>query len=134
MVAVKVFSGLVNSVWPRARAAASLPICSLQRCIATAQQIKADRAGLGSPGPDAVAGRLLGILGNEFFQLCFCQLVLAIRRSGPHIGGSKLRPEIGRTHIYDPDGLEPRPGWLNAEQARRLTGLHTLPELFLSRQ
>src|SRR3954463_8212301 len=98
MVAVKVFSGLVNSDWARASAAASLPICSLQRCIATAQQIKADRAGPGAPGPDAMASCLLGILGNEFLQLCFCQLVLAICGTRANISGSELRPEIGRSH------------------------------------
>jgi hypothetical protein len=64
--------------------------------------------GLGPTEANVVAGRLLGIFGDEFLQLCFCHLVCAIRRTGAYVGGSELRPEIGRTHIEDPDGLEPQ--------------------------
>ena len=49
-----------------------------------------------------------------------------------HVG--EFRPGIGSAHVHDAHGLDPRPRRLDAEQARRLAGLHTPPELLFRRQ
>ena len=46
----------------------------------------------------------------------------------------KLRPGIGCAHVDDPDGFDPRPRRLDAEQARGLAALDAAPELLLRRK
>src|ERR1700674_5157873 len=84
MVAVSDFSGLVISDWALARAAAMAPIESLERCIARLhfQEIEADGAGFRALGPDAMAGRLLGVLRHQPFQFGLGILVLQKGHSG----------------------------------------------------
>src|ERR1039458_9350747 len=71
IVAVSDFSGLVISACALASAAAIAPIDSLERCMTALhfQQIEADGAGFGSLGTDAVADRLLGIVGYKSLEL-----------------------------------------------------------------
>src|SRR5262245_8191949 len=43
----------------------------------------------------------------------------------------ELGPGVGRAHVDDPHCGEPRPGRLDAEQARGLAALDAAPEFFL---
>src|SRR5262249_33063874 len=65
------FPGLVSSACALARAAAMVPMVSLERCMAAlhAQEFKAHCTGFGSFGPDAMADRLLGVLGHKGLEL-----------------------------------------------------------------
>src|SRR5580692_7050409 len=74
MVATSDFSGLTNSIWALARAAASAPMDSLARCcigILVVQNIEADRAGFRALGSEAMADGLLCICRHEAPQLNF---------------------------------------------------------------
>jgi len=66
-VATNDFSGLTSWACALAKAAAIVPIVSLDRCtgVLHLKEIKADRAGFGALGANVVADRLLGILGHQ---------------------------------------------------------------------
>ena len=81
-----------------------------------------------------MAARLLGILRHKLLQLGFRDLMLAVGLSGAQIGCRKLRPQIGRSHVDDLDGLQPRTRRFDVEQERRLAALDAAPELLLSRE
>ena len=49
-----------------------------------------------------------------------------------HIG--EFGPSVGCAHVDDAHGLDPGPRRFDAEQARRLTGLYTAPELLFGGQ
>ena len=51
--------------------------------------------------------------------------------SGAGKDAGELRPGIGRRHIDDPNGLDPRFWRLDPKQARGLASLDTAPELAL---
>src|SRR5262249_35055988 len=53
--------------------------------------------------------------------------------SGGAEDSGKLRPGVRAAHVYNPDCLDPRLGRLDAEEARGLAALHTVPELTLGR-
>src|SRR5215831_9999715 len=104
IVATSDFSGLVSSACALANAAAMVPMDSLERCTAAlhAQDIKAHRTGFGSFGSDAVADRLLGVLGHKGleFRLGILVLKVSLARAPKH--AREFRPGIGCTHFDDP--------------------------------
>src|SRR5271167_612009 len=97
MVAISDFSGLASSACALASAAAIAPMVSLHRCMASLrrEKIKADGAGLRTPGPDAVAGGFLRVLGHQGLQLGLCALVLEEGGAGRTIEAGEFRPGIG---------------------------------------
>ena len=130
-MAVRDFSGLVNSAWALARAAASVPICSLDGAWLASRYrsklIAPDFERLARmPCPEAS----LASSGTSSSALLW-RARAPVRRPGPHIGGGKLRPGDWTTHIDDPDGLDPRPRRLDAKQARGFAG-RTQRQNFLS--
>ena len=70
MVAVSDFSGFWSSICALASALAIAPMVSLQRCIGRLRmaEIKADGAGFGALGSNAVAARLFGIFRHQLLQ------------------------------------------------------------------
>src|ERR1700688_2265192 len=97
MVATSDFSGLVSSDWALASAPAMAPIDSLERCMAGlhVEEIEADGARLRALGPDAVAGRLLGVLGHQTLEFGLGVLVLEKGVSGLAIDPGEFRPGVG---------------------------------------
>src|SRR5262245_56024077 len=136
MVATSDFSGLVNSACALASAAAMVPMDSLERCMAGlhAQDIKAHRAGLGSFGSDAMADRLLGVLGHKGLELGLGILMLEVRLARAPKHAREFRPGVGCAHVDDPHRFDPRAGRLNSKQSRGLAILNAAPELFLGRE
>ena len=76
----------------------------------------------------------LGIFRHESLELGLGGLVLEVGRSRATERGSELSPSVGRAHVDDADGLDPRAGRLDTEQARGLAAFNAAPELFLGRQ
>src|SRR3984957_1109614 len=103
MVATRDFSGLVSSDWALARALAMAPIDSLDRCIAGLhfKEIKADGAGFGALGPDAVPDGLLGVLRHQALEFGLGVFVLQKGGSALPKQAGEFRPRIGRTHVDD---------------------------------
>src|SRR5262249_55771655 len=134
MVPVSDFSGFVSSICALANAVASAAIDGLDRCMARllsrgGQKIEADRAGFGALGADAMADRLFGILRHEGLELCPRLFVFGMCRAGAGKDAGEFGPSIGRGHVDDADGVEPRLGRLDPEYLRLLTALDTAPEL-----
>src|SRR4051812_46079812 len=118
MVATSDFSGLVSSAWALARAAAMVPIESLERCMAArlhADDIKADGAGFRALGPDPVPDRFLDILWHEAFELSLGILMLEVGVSRAPKYAGEFRPGIGCAHVDDPDRLNAGPRCFDAE-------------------
>src|SRR5271169_2940349 len=103
MVATSDFSGLVSSACAFASAAAIAPIVSLDRCMAVlpGEKIKAERARLRSLGPNAVAGRLLGVFRHQGFELGLGSLM--VEKGGPRRAeeAGELGPRIRCAHVND---------------------------------
>ena len=59
--------------------------------------------------------RLFGVLGYEPFELRLGFLMLEVSVSGPAKDAGEFRPGIGRAHIDDPQRLNARPRWIDAE-------------------
>ena len=78
-----------------------------------------------------MADRLLGVLGHQALKLGLGLLMLEMGGAGAGKDAGKLRPGIGRAHIDDADGLDPRLGRLDPKQLRLLAVLDTAPELAL---
>src|SRR5216684_2413438 len=97
MVAVSDFSGLASSIWAFARAPAIAPMVSLERCMTDLRQleVKADGAGFGPLGPNAMPDRLLGILGHQLLQLGFRRFMIEKSCAGLAEDAGKFRPGIG---------------------------------------
>src|SRR3954462_13853622 len=135
MVAVSDFSGLTSSAWAFASAAASAATDSLDRGMAGLglPNIEAYRARFRSLGAHAVPDRLLGILGHQDFELAFRPFVIEKGTARGAEYGRELRPRIGRAHVYDADGLNPRPRRLGIDEMGRLAELHAAPELLFRR-
>src|SRR5262249_19343587 len=134
MVATSDFSGLASSVCALASAVASAAIEGLDRCrvrllAGRGQDVEADRAGFGALGPNSMADRLFGILRHEGLELCPRLFVFGMRRAGAGKDAGEFGPSIGRGHVDDADGVEPRLGRLDPEYLRLLTALDTAPEL-----
>src|SRR5215470_290444 len=72
------FSGLTSCAWALARAAAIVPIVSLDRCTANLrfEEIETDGARLRTLRANAMADRFLGILRHERLQLGFRALMV----------------------------------------------------------
>src|SRR5215472_16700681 len=102
------------------------PIDSLERCMAILhlEKIKTNGAGLRALGAYAMADGFLGVLRHERLELGlgFLMLEIGLPRAAEH--ARKLRPGIRCGHVDDPDGLDPGPRRLDAEQARGLAALH----------
>src|SRR5437868_2269444 len=107
MVATSDFSGLVSSAWASARAAAIVPIDSLDRCISTLhpKEVEADRARLGALGTDPMPDCFLGVFGHQALQFALGLFVLKKRIAGAPKDTAELCPGIRRTHVDDADGL-----------------------------
>src|SRR5258708_2596414 len=103
MVATSDFSGLASSDWALASALAMAPIDSLECCIACLhlEDIEADGARFRAFSPDAMADRLLGVLGHQAFQFGLGVLVLQKCRSGLAKDPGEFRPRIRRAHVDD---------------------------------
>src|SRR3954469_12125712 len=103
MVPVSDFSGFVSSTCAWARAAAIVPIDSLQRCMtALPDEIEADRSRLRPLGSDAMAIGFLRVVRHEGFQLALCLLMLNEGRPRPAIHGRELGPGVRLTHVNRP--------------------------------
>src|SRR6516165_6458514 len=81
MVPIRDFSGLINSAWALASAAAIVPIVSLERCTATLrfEEVKADGPRFRALGADAMADSFLGVLWHQGLQLSFGPLMIQKR-------------------------------------------------------
>src|SRR6516225_6167829 len=112
-----------------------VPILSLERCTAIfhLKDIKADGTGFGALGAKAMTDGFLGILRHQGLKLRLGSLMLQKRFPGAAKETGKFRPGVRRTHIDNPDRLDPRLGWLNTKEVRRLAALDTAPELPLGR-
>src|SRR6516225_8586285 len=117
MVKTSDFSGLMSSAWALARAAAIVPIVSLERCTATLhrERIEADCTRLRTSGPDAVADGFLCIFRHQRFQLGFRSFMIQKGLPCAAEQAGKLRPRIRSTHVDDPHRLDPWLGRLDAE-------------------
>src|SRR5205809_621299 len=105
MVPTSDFSGLTSCAWALARAAAIVPIVSLERCMTTAfrlKKIKANRAGFGALSADAMADCFFGVLRHQCFQFGLGPLMLQKGLSGAAEYTRKLRPRIRRAHVDNP--------------------------------
>src|SRR5215813_9082615 len=133
MVATSDFSGLVSSACALASAAAMVPMDSLERCMAAhhAQDIKAHRTGFGSFGSDAMADRLLGVLGHKRLELCLGILMLEVSLARAPKHAREFRPGIGCAHVDDAHRCDPRAGRLEPKQSRGLAILNAAPEFLL---
>src|ERR1700722_19128932 len=131
MVPIRDFSGLTSSICALARAAAKLAMHSLDRCmiILHFEEVEADGAGFRALGPDAVTDRLMGILGNKFFEFGLGLFVLGMGRLGARKNTGEFRPRIRGSHVDHPYRIDPGFRRLKAEQARALAILHAPPEL-----
>src|SRR5260370_41904985 len=136
MVATSDFSGLVSSACALASAAAMVPMDSLQRCMAAlhAQDIKAHRTGFGSSGSDAMANRLLCVLGHKGLEFRLGILMLEVSFARAPKYARELRPGIGCAHVAGPYRFDPRSGRLDSKYSRGLAILNAAPEFFLRRE
>src|SRR5262249_50083571 len=122
----------MSCAWALAKAAARVPMVSLERCMAAAlrfKQIEADGAGFGALGADTVADRFFGILWHQRLQLRFGPLMIQKGLARAAKQSRKLGPRVRAAHVYNPDCLDPRLGRFNPKQARGLPALDTTPEL-----
>src|SRR5215213_6656598 len=112
------FAGLVSSSWAFARAAAIVPMFSLERCMAALHrhEIEADRTGFRPLCSDAMTDGFLGILRHQRLELGLGSFVLDDCRAGPAVDRRKLGPGVRAAHIDRPHHLDPRPGRLYPEQ------------------
>jgi hypothetical protein len=96
---------------------------SLDRCMAAVldEEVEGHGAGFRALGAEAMADRLLGILGHQALQLGFGLLV------------GEFRPGVGAAHIDNSDRLDAGFRRLDPEQARGLAVLHAPPEFPLGR-
>src|ERR1700690_2571256 len=131
MVAVRDFSGLTSSACALAKAAARLAMDGLDLCTAAlhAQQIKAHRPRLRALGPDAMANRLLGILGHQPLQFGLGLFMFEMSRTGPREGSCELCPGVGGAHVDNADRLDAWLGRFDPKQPGRLATLNAAPEL-----
>src|SRR5258708_15533748 len=69
----------------------------LERCMGglPIMEIKADGAGFGAFGADAVPDGFLGVFRHQLLQLCFGRVVVEIGCAGPAKHPGKFRPGIG---------------------------------------
>src|SRR5258707_447655 len=120
MVAVSDFSGLASSIWAFASAPAIAPIDSLERCMTDLRhlEIKADGARFRTLGRDAMPDGLLGILRHQLLQLALGGFMIQEGSASLAKHPGQFRPGIGRSHIDDPNRLDPGPRRLDAEQMR----------------
>src|SRR6516225_809567 len=136
MVATSDFSGLVSSACALASAAAMVPMDSLERCMAAlhAQDIKAHRTGFGSSGSDAMADRLLGVLGHKALEFRLGILMLEVSLARALKYAREFRPGIGCAHVNDPHRFNAWAQRLDSKQSRGLAVLNAAPEFFLGRE
>src|SRR5215204_5733209 len=104
MVPTSDFSGFVSSTWALARAAAIVPIDSLERCTTAlhVHEVETDCSGLRPLGPDPMAIGFLSVLRHERLELGLGPLMLDEGWSGPAIHGRELGPGVRLTHVDRP--------------------------------
>src|SRR5262249_51463772 len=116
------FSGLVNSACAFASAVAIEPMVSLDRCMGPlpVHHLKAHGAGFRALGADAVAERLLGVLGHKLLEPDLGSLVFEKGLSGVAEKGRELGPRIRGAHVNDAHRGKAWPRRLDPEQPWRL--------------
>src|SRR5262249_55871075 len=131
MVAVSDFSGLMSSAWALARAAASAATDSLDRGMGRLrlQQIKNYGARSRAFGPHPLPDRLLGVLGQQSFELAFGSFVVEKGAAGVAKERGELGPRIGCAHIDNANGFDARPRRRGIDEVGRFAGLDAAPEL-----
>src|SRR5438132_1708040 len=125
-VATSEFSGLLRSTCALARAAAIVPMDSLDLCMNRlhAQNIKAHRTGFRALGSDAVPYCLLRVLRHQALELGLRVLVLDIGLSGAPEHTGEFRPGVGGGQGHDAHGLDPGARRFHPEEARGLAAPH----------
>src|SRR3954471_10270929 len=120
MVPTSDFSGLVSSSCAWARAAAIVPIDSLERCMTAlhGHEVETDCTGLRTLGPDPMAIGFLGVLRHERLELALCLLMLGEGWPRSAVDAGELGPGVRFAHVDRPDRFDARPGWLNPEEPR----------------
>ena len=66
--------------------------------------------------------------GTRLFNSVLAELMLQMRCPSSQEDCRKLSPGVGRSHVYNPDCLDPRLRRLDPEQGRGLAALDTPPE------
>src|SRR5215470_16127032 len=133
MVPTSDFSGLTSCACALARAAAIVPIVSLERCTAIlrVEEGEADCARFRALGTDAMADSFLGVLWHQGLQLSFGSLMIQKRLPCATEQVGKFRPRVRSSHVDDPDRRDPWFRRVDTEWARRFPALDTTPELAL---
>src|SRR5687768_7380467 len=90
-------------------------------------EIEADRARLGTFGPDAVPGCLLGLLRRKVLSATLARSCSKKRDPG------KLSPAVRCAHVDHPHRRNAGARWLDEKQARHLATLDAAPELAFCR-
>ena len=75
-----------------------------------------------------MADSLLGVIGDQTFELGLSVFVLKVGRPSPRKDPRKLRPGVGGTQVDDAHRLDPRLRRFDAEQGRGLAILDAAPE------
>src|ERR1700722_17289341 len=103
---------------------------SLDRCMAVllSEKVEADRAGLRTFRPDAMAGGFLSVLWHQGFELGLGSFMVEKGRAGGAEEPGEFRPGVRFAHVDHPNRLDPRARSLEAIGARGLTGLHAAPK------
>src|ERR1700730_6574369 len=116
MVAVSDFSGLTRCACALAKAAARAANDSLDRCTGglRIQDIEAHRSRFRALRAHAMADRLLGILGDDVFELPLCPLVIEKGAARIAEQGRKLGPGVRRAHVDNANSLNARAWRLGA--------------------
>src|SRR5215207_9402398 len=136
MVPTSDFSGFVSSSCAFARAAAIVPIDSLEGCMAALHRddVEADRTGFRPLGPNPVSERFFGVLRHECLELALGTLMFEVGRTGPAVHGRELRPRVRGAHVDGPHRLDVWTRRLNAEGPGLFPGLDAPQKPLLGRE
>src|SRR5262249_29463138 len=130
------FSGFMISSCAFASAAAIAPTDSLDRCMAALefQDIDSHRPRFRPFRPNAVPGRLFGVLRHQSFELGLGNLVSQMGLASVRKSWEESGPSFWEPLAHDPPRLDAGARWFGAEEARRLATLNAAPELLFRRQ
>src|SRR3954463_13858488 len=127
------FAGFVSSSCALARAAAMVPMFSLERCMPALHRhnVEADRTGLRPLRPNPMPERLLRVLRHQHLEFGLGFVVLHGRGPRPAVHRRELRPGVRPAHINRPYRLDSGPRWVDPEETRGLADLDAPPEPLL---